>query len=171
MLPHDRNFEWQCKSIALQKNPSPVADWCSLTSRQSPVAIRYLPFAIYHSLFANRRSPPFFGSAGASPSHFPLSLVPCPLPHSKFGRANLPVSLKLRYWKAHLLMCRKFSVGQEPDPPNCSRCAEIFSAVQEHCPPKNHSLFATRHSPPFSARQEPRSPILLPSLVPRPSSR
>jgi hypothetical protein len=37
---------------------------------------------------------------------------------------------------------RKILEGASPDAPN-------FSAVQEHCPPENHSLFATRHSLPF----------------------
>jgi len=39
---------------------------------------------------------------------------------------------------------RKILEGTSPDAPN-------FSAVREHCPPENHSLFATRHSLPFSA--------------------
>jgi hypothetical protein len=37
---------------------------------------------------------------------------------------------------------RKILEGASPDAPN-------FSAVREHCPPENHSLFATRHSLPF----------------------
>jgi ribose transport system substrate-binding protein len=49
-------------------------------------------------------------------------------------------------WRAHLLMRRD------------------FSAVQEHCPPEklpfHQSTFAILHSLPFSARQEPRPPIL-----------
>jgi hypothetical protein len=58
-----------------------------------------------------------------------------------------------KFWMAHLLMHRK------------------FSTVREHCPPgksftSRQSLFAA-----VSARQQPRPPILLSSLVPRPSSR
>jgi len=41
--------------------------------RHSLLAIRRLPLATRHSLFAA-----VFGSAGALPSHFPVSLVPCP---------------------------------------------------------------------------------------------
>jgi hypothetical protein len=37
---------------------------------------------------------------------------------------------------------RKILEGASPDAPN-------FSAVREHCPPENHSLFATRYSLPF----------------------
>jgi len=33
-----------------------------------------------------------------------------------------------------------------------------FSAVQEHCPSKNHSPFAIRHSLSLLARQKPRPP-------------
>ncbi|MCS3917924.1 hypothetical protein Q2T83_15580 [Fervidibacter sacchari] len=45
---------------------------------------------------------------------------------------------------------------------------KIFSAVREHYPPdKNHSPLATRYSPPFVSRQEPRP---FRSFVPRPVS-
>jgi hypothetical protein len=52
-------------------------------------------------------------------------------------------------WRAHLLMRRN------------------FSAVQEHCPPKNHSLFATRHSLPFPLASPFHRFSVLPVLLSR----
>jgi hypothetical protein len=71
-------------------------------------------------------------------------------------------------------MCRKFSVGQEPDPPNYS-CNEIFrqcrsTALQNHLP------FATRYSPlairyPLPFYQSPFAVVPAPCpLSPAPSS-
>ena len=75
-----------------------------------------------------------------------------------------------RYRHDSLLSCRNFRSGRSL-PFQAVPNAPKISAVQEHCPPENHSpiairhslsfhhsLFATRHSPPFLARQETRPP-------------
>ncbi|MFA0781933.1 MAG: hypothetical protein YYHSYBAR_000324 [Candidatus Fervidibacter sacchari] len=56
-----------CRNFSVGQEPDPTG--------------YYSPFATRHSLFSIRHSPSFFGSAGASPSHFflvprPASLVP-----------------------------------------------------------------------------------------------
>ena len=58
-----------------------------------------------------------------------------------------------------------FSVGQEPDPPKVDKLegtspdAPKILGSAGALPSKKTSPFATRHSPPFLARQEPRPPI------------
>jgi len=70
---------------------------------------------------------------------------------------------------AHLLPCRNFSVGQEPDPPKVGKtggriswCAENFRQCGSTALQKNYSPLATHHSllAAVLARQEPRPPIL-----------
>ncbi len=112
-------------------------------------------------------------------SPFPSSLVPCPMSlapfndacrsgvsrEHKFAPYGAPTkTIAISEWRlangekdfdrrAYLLMHRKFSGDRAPTRP------KFFGSAGTLPSRKNHSPFATRHSLPFSVRQEPHPPI------------